>query len=150
MELPDRKQYSVRVNFAVSVFQVVMDLCREFKIRHPEELSLMRSAMDKEGYAKYTGVKKLGKKARAQRGTTPLSDTASVDSGNILDEGVTDSPRAKKKLPKIALQGATSDEDQPNIHSFAAANLVGEAPDGGFFSEKVCRTVHERCYLNGL
>jgi kindlin 2 len=152
VELPDRKQYSVRVNFAVSVFQVVMDLCREFKMRHPEELSLMRSAMDSEKFAKHTGVKKLGKKAREQRGATPMSDTASIDSGDILGGNPTDSPRTRKKqLPKIALQGATSEEtDQPNIHSFAAATFLGEAPDGGFFSEKVCRTVQERCYLNGL
>ena len=144
VELPDRKQYSVRINFAVPVFQVVMDLCREFKIRHPEELSLMRSPQDKEGFLKLTGYKKIAKRTRSG---TPMSHSSSVDSAEILEGATTDSPRAKKKLPNLVTAGVDTDEQ---LHSFAAASYLGEATDGGFFSEKLCRTVQERTYLNGL
>lgn len=143
VELPDRKQYSVRINFAVPVFQVVMDLCREFKIRHPEELSLMRSPQDKEGFVKLTGFKKIAKRTRSG---TPMSHSSSVDSAELLEGASTDSPRMKKKLPNLVTAGADADE----LHSFAAASFIGEATDGGFFSEKLCRTVQERTYLNGL
>ena len=142
VELPDRKQYSVRVNFAAPVFQVVMDLCREFKIRHPEELSLMRSPEDKEGFVKLTGYKKVAKRGR---GGTPMSQSSSSE--DILGAGATDSPRTKKKLPNLVTAGVDAEE---HLQSFAAASYLGEATDGGFFSEKLCRTVHERTYLNGL
>ena len=153
IELPDKKQYRVRINFAVRVFQVVEDLCKEFRIRHHEELSLMKSPLDKEGYDKQTGGKKLSKKARSHRGATPISQSASFESGEILgDTSVTDSPRAKKKLPKLAVKAVNPSEgtDQPILPSFAAANHLGDAPDGGIFNDKIWRTVYERAYLNGL
>ena len=62
VELPDKQRYQVRVNFAVMTFFAVAEICRELSIRHPEELSLMRSPLDKEGYAKLTGWVKKGKK----------------------------------------------------------------------------------------
>ena len=59
VELPDKQRYQVRVNFAVMTFFAVAEICRELNIRHPEEMSLLRSPLDKEGYAKLTGwVKK--------------------------------------------------------------------------------------------
>lgn len=55
VEMPNRQKYQMRVNFAIMTFFTVAEICREFGIRHPEELSLMRSPLDKENYAKLTG-----------------------------------------------------------------------------------------------
>ncbi len=62
VEGPDKQLYQVRVNFSVMTFFAVAEICRELGIRHPEELSLLRSPLDKEGYAKLTGWAKKGRK----------------------------------------------------------------------------------------
>ena len=54
----------MRTNFGIMNFFAVAEICREMNIRHPEELSLMRSPMDKEGYVKLTGFHKKGRKVR--------------------------------------------------------------------------------------
>ena len=63
VELPDKHRYQCRVNFAVMTFFTVAEICQELSIRHPEEMSLMKSPVDKEGYAKLTGWTK----ARAKK-----------------------------------------------------------------------------------
>lgn len=65
VEMPNRHRYQMRVNFAIMTFFTVGEICKEFGIRHPEELSLMRSPMDKEGYAKLTGWLKRRKVSRS-------------------------------------------------------------------------------------
>lgn len=62
VELPDKQRYQMRINFAVMTFFSVAEICKEMSIRHPEEMSLMRSPYDKEGYAKATGILKKGRK----------------------------------------------------------------------------------------
>ena len=62
VELPDKQRYQIRINFAVMTFFSVAEICKEMNIRHPEEMSLMRSPLDKEGYAKSTGFLKKGRK----------------------------------------------------------------------------------------
>ena len=55
----------VRVNFAVMTFFTVAEICQELNVRHPEEMSLIKSPDDKEGYAKLTGwAKRKGAKVR--------------------------------------------------------------------------------------
>lgn len=62
VELPNKHRYQVRVNFAVMTFFTVAEICNELNIRHPEEMSLLKSPDDKEGYAKLTGwIKRKGK-----------------------------------------------------------------------------------------
>jgi len=61
MELPNRQRYQVRVNFAIMILYAVAEVCKEFGIRHPEELSLMRSPNDKENFSKFTGWSKRRK-----------------------------------------------------------------------------------------
>ena len=44
-------------------FFTVAEMCQELNIRHPEEMSLIKSPDDKEGYAKLTGwAKRKGAK----------------------------------------------------------------------------------------
>lgn len=53
------------VNFAVMTFFTVAEICNELSIRHPEEMSVIKSPDDKEGYAKLTGwYKRKGGKVR--------------------------------------------------------------------------------------
>ncbi|XP_077289345.1 unc-112-related protein-like isoform X2 [Arctopsyche grandis] len=42
LQLPDRRYMNCVVDFSVKTFNAVMSICKEFKIRHPEELSLCR------------------------------------------------------------------------------------------------------------
>lgn len=55
------------MNFAVMTFFAVGEICREMNIRHPEELSFLRSPHDKEGFAKATGWVKKGRKVSRKR-----------------------------------------------------------------------------------
>ena len=64
VEMPDKHRYQMRVSFAVMTFLTVAEICREMGIRHPEELSLLRSPLDKENFAKLTGWVKKGRKVR--------------------------------------------------------------------------------------
>ena len=61
IEMPNRQRYQMRVNFAIMTFFTVGEICREFNVRHPEEMSLMRSPLDKENFAKLTGWNKRRK-----------------------------------------------------------------------------------------
>ncbi|PAA49365.1 hypothetical protein BOX15_Mlig007286g3 [Macrostomum lignano] len=42
LQLPDLQEKELRVNFSQTVFSVVMSICKDLGIRHPEELSLKR------------------------------------------------------------------------------------------------------------
>lgn len=42
LQLPDLQMREMRVNFAKNVFSVVVQVCKELGVRHPEELSFMR------------------------------------------------------------------------------------------------------------
>ena len=46
------------MNFAVMTFFTVAEMCQELNVRHPEEMSLLKSPDDKEGFAKLTGWSK--------------------------------------------------------------------------------------------
>lgn len=41
VQLPDLQYANVRVNFAAKIFHTVIEICKFFDIRHPEELSLV-------------------------------------------------------------------------------------------------------------
>lgn len=61
IELPNHHKYHIRVNFAIMTLFTVGEICQHIGIRHPEELSLMRSPQDKENFAKLTGWTKRRK-----------------------------------------------------------------------------------------
>ena len=141
VEMPDRKRYNVRVNFAVMGLYAVKEICEEFKIRHSEELSLLRSPLDVDGFEKQTGASRLKRKGIF---STLYEDQPSSDA---IDAG------AHVKVPPKLLSAAVKDERDvaTSINtSIASATYVGDAPDGGFFSEKFIRSAVERAYLNGL
>lgn len=43
LQLPDLRVLTINADFSVSVFASVCKLCKDLGIRHPEELSLLRS-----------------------------------------------------------------------------------------------------------
>ena len=151
--MPDKRQFQVRVNFAVMTFFAVAEMCKELNIRHPEELSLLRSPMDfKENYAKLTGFSKkpVSRPGGAASGGKSRDGTPSRGDGehNAVDSGTPPgSPAAKrKKMPTLALTNQKSADAGPGV----MAVYLGEPPEGGFFSEKLQRTMTEKCYINGL
>lgn len=142
VELPDRKRYNVRVNFAVMGLYAVKEICEEFKIRHSEELSLLRSPLDVDGYEKPTGAGRLKRKG--------IFSTIYEDNPSPSDAAENSSHR--KVLPKLISTSVKDERDMATAinTSITLATYVGDAPDGGFFSEKFIRSAVERAYLNGL
>lgn len=53
--LPDLQVLDLRINFSVNVFSVVVKVCKELGIRHPEELSLSRK-MSREELKRNKGI----------------------------------------------------------------------------------------------
>lgn len=163
VELPDHHRYQMRVNCAIMTFFTVAEICRELKIRHPEEISLLRNPSDKEGFAKLTGWTKKRKGSHTgqkSRESTPNrygdGDNLSVDSGDILGNTPPGSPatQRKRKYPALALSAVQRAQQEQVSGSSLPVDVIhshlGEAPDGGFFSEKLQRTSVEKCYINGL
>jgi len=78
----------------------------------------------------------------------PDGDSLSIDSGDLLGNTPPGSPARRRKYPSLALSPAQrSAQEGP---SSMLKSSLGEAPDGGFFSEKIGRTTAEKCFINGL
>lgn len=78
-------------------------------------------------------------------------DNLSVDSGDILgDKTPPGSPARRRKYPNLALTPAQRSQQEANAPSSMVRSSIGEATDGGFFSDKFYQTFVERCYVNGL
>ena len=82
-------------------------------------------------------------------------DNLSVDSGDILgDKTPPGSPSRRRKYPNLALSPAQRSQQEGGSGSNAQSGIIkthiGEAADGGFFSDKFYQSFVERCYVNGL
>ncbi|XP_003384623.1 PREDICTED: fermitin family homolog 2-like [Amphimedon queenslandica] len=136
VELPDRTRYIMRIHVAMMTFYVVKVICDTLNIRHAEELSLMRSPFDKEGYVKATGYH------RTKAKKTTLEAGQSV-------EDPTASPGHKTKLPSSLDPEAMLPGNDMNSGASIVKRLP-DAPENGFFSDKVYRSATERAFINGL
>ncbi len=141
----------MRVHFAMMTFYVVKELTDAFGIRHPEELSLMKSPFDKEGFVKSTGYHKAKVKKLQDMGSRESSPGFdSVDSSSPPD-----SPSRSRKGRMKNLAHALEHQD-PSISGGGAGtgaviiSQINKAPEGGFFSEKLNRSNTEKAYINGL
>ena len=147
IELPDKSRYSVRVNLSVMTFFVVAELCQELGIRHHEELSLLRSPFDREGFVKLTGYHKSKVKKISEVGSregTPGRD--------LVDHATppgSPSMHRKPRLPQLAL---SPDQRMSlgGVTSGIQAKKLPDAPEMSFFSEKLQRTLQEKSFINGL
>ncbi len=151
IELPSKVRYVMRVHFAMMTFYVVKELSDAFGIRHPEEMSLMKSPFDKEGYVKSTGYHKTKAKKLQEAGSRENSPGFdSIDSSSPPG-----SPSTSRKGRMKSLAHALEHQD-PTIAGGGAgtgATIVRKiikAPDGGFFSEKLNRSNIEKAFINGL
>ena len=139
IELPDHTRYDMRVHFAMMTFYVVKEICDALNIRHAEELSLMKSPFDREGFVKSTGYHR-SKAKKVSREGTPLEGIDSSTPPGSPSIG------RRTKLP-------TSIDPESGAGMESGATIVrkiGEAPEGGFFSEKLHRSPIERAFINGL
>ena len=79
-----------------------------------------------------------------------------MDSGDILgNKTPPGSPSRRRKYPNLALTPAQISQQDgggsgSNVPSSIIKTHIGEAPDGGLFSDKFYQTMVERCYINGL
>jgi kindlin 2 len=139
IELPDRSRYAMRVHFAMMTFYVVKEICDVVGIRHAEELSLLKSPFDKEGYVKSTGFHRAKVKKQGREGS-PL-------------EGVDTStpPGSPSSSQKTRLPNALNSEVEGGMESGAVIiQKILDGPENGFFSEKLNRSPTERAFINGL
>ena len=144
VELPDKSRYSVRVNLSVMTFFVVAEICQELGIRHYEELSLLRSPFDREGYVKLTGYHKSKVKK--------LSDIAPPQGQDTIDHATppgSPSSRRKPRLPQLAM----SPDQRLTMGGASSGIQIKRLPDAtetSFFSEKLQRSIQEKAFINGL
>ena len=48
LELPDLQKIEMKINFSINLFEVVQTICKNFGIKHYEELSLLKTATNGE------------------------------------------------------------------------------------------------------
>ena len=77
-------------------------------------------------------------------------DTLSIDSGDLLGNTPPGSPARRRKYPNLAVSPTQREGSGSNVQGGLMKTHLGEASDGGFFSEKINRTITEKCYINGL
>ena len=150
IELPDKSRYNVRVNLSVMTFLVVAEICQELGIRHHEELSLLRSPFDREGFVKLTGYHKAKAKKFSDPGTSREGTPAFEGVDHSTPPG-SPSTQRKTRLPHLAL----SPDQRVTLGAGATtgsilAQRLPDAPDSSFFSEKLQRTIQEKAFINGL
>lgn len=78
-----------------------------------------------------------------------------MDSGDILgDKTPPGSPSRRRKYPNLALTPAQRSQQDggsgSNVPSGILKTYIGDAGEGGFFSDKFYQHIVERCYVNGL
>ena len=152
VELPNKSRFSIRVHFAMMTFYVIKEICDALGIRHSEELSLMKSPFDREGYVKSTGYHRAKvKKLHDPRSRENSPGLEGVDS----PPHTPDSPSTPRKQRMQNLAAALEHQDTAlpgtGIDSGAVIlRRLENAPDGGFFSEKLHRSSIEKAFLNGL
>lgn len=149
IELPSKTRYVMRVHFAMMTFYVVKELCDAFGLRHAEELSLMKSPFDKEGFVKSTGYHKakVKKLHDSSRESSPGMDSVDSPPG---------SPGSQRKGGRMKNLAQALEHQDPSISGGGAGTgaviirKANRAPDGGFFSEKLNRSNTEKAFINGL
>lgn len=82
-------------------------------------------------------------------------DNHSLGSGDLLGEKTPPgSPARRRKYPSLALTPAQQLQQEEGSGSNVTIGMIrthlGEASDGGLFSDKFYQTFVERCYINGL
>nr|CAB3245797.1 fermitin family homolog 2 [Phallusia mammillata] len=113
VQLPDLQYANVQVNFAAKVLHTVIDICKFFDIRHPEELSILVPPRQGKGEKNNTPTKKQNANGTQEDGLlTP----------NVLTPGMTPtSPYTPAVHPSIAkLRGGS-----PMYNTLTPKNMKG-------------------------
>ena len=132
-------------------FYVVKEITDALGIRHPEEMSLMKSPFDREGFVKSTGYHR----AKVKKLHDPGSREGSPGFDGVDSSSPPGSPGTPRKGRMQSLAQALEHQD-PSISGGGAGTgavilkKLEKAPEGGFFSEKLHRSNIEKAYINGL
>lgn len=99
LQLPDLQYYDMRVDFSVTVFNAVMYLCNDLGIRHPEELSVMRSPSNTNGSKSHSRKKQSN--ATVTKKDSVNTSLRSMDSNKSAGSGIHDESDSFNTTGKI-------------------------------------------------
>lgn len=139
LQMPDLQVVDMRVNFSIGVFHAVKEICTDFGIRHPEEMSLLKPS-------DFTPRKKdKGKSTRRKerRGSMESSDTnlssGSIENGRLSAERqistsstgnhAPSSPGSPRSVVSFKSSDFSFSEGDLNPYSTALSPMLANSPN---------------------
>lgn len=162
LQMPDLQVVDMRVNFSMGVFHAIKEICTDFGIRHPEEMSLLKPPE----MVQKRRDKTKSTKRKERRGSMGSSDT-NLSSGS-LENGRVSSDRKRSSgsinhapsspgSPKSVVSHKSSDfsfseSDSLNPYSTSLSPMLANSPnapnaDAVEYMTRP-RTIQERSGLN--
>ncbi len=164
LQMPDLQVIDMRVNFSVGVFHTVKEICSEFGVRHPEELSLLKpNEIGHKRRDKSKSVKKKDRPGSLGSSETNLS-SGSLENGKLSAERQisvgsmgNSMPPGSPGSPKSVVSHKSSDfsfseSDSLNPYSTALSPMLANSPnapnpDALEFIQRP-KTIQERSAVN--
>jgi len=161
LQMPDLQVVDMRVNFSIGVFHAVKEICSDFGMRHPEEMSLLKPHDFTHG--KKDKTKSTRRKER--RGSMESSDTnlssGSMENGRLSTDrqtstnsnNVPSSPGSPRSVVSYKSSDFSfSDGDILNPYSTALSPMLANSPSNPNPSALEYmtrpRTIQERSGMN--
>ena len=122
LQMPDLQVVDMRLNFSFTVFHAIKELCSDFGIRHPEEMSLLKPA-------EFTPRRKdKGKstKKKERRGSMESSDT-NLSSGSIENGRL--SAERQISTGSVGNHAPSSPGSPKSVVSYKSSNFSFSEPD---------------------
>ena len=162
LQMPDLQVVDMRVNFSIGVFQSIKEICSDFGIRHPEELSLLKP--HEFGQKKREKSKSVKKKSEGSMGSSDtnlssnslengrLSTERQLSGGSVgnLTPGSPSSP--KSMISHKSSNFSFSESDSLNPYSTSLSPMLANSPnapsaDALEFIQRP-KTIQERSAVN--
>lgn len=163
LQMPDLQVVDMRVNFSIGVFHAVKEICTDFGIRHPEEMSLLKP----NDFTQRKKDKSKSTRRKERRGSMESSDTnlssGSIENGRLSTErqmstnsagnNVPGSPGSPRSVVSFRSSDFSfSEGDTLNPYSTALSPMLSNSPhapnpDALEYMTRV-RTIQERSAMN--
>eukprot|EP00794_Sanderia_malayensis_P020277 gene20277-22263_t len=162
LQMPDLQVIDMRVNFSIGVFHAVKEICTDFGVRHPEELSLLKpSDLGHKKREKSKSVKKKNGAGSLGSSETNLS-SGSLENGKLatdrqLSAGSNNIAPGSPGSPKSVISHKSSnfsfsESDSLNPYSTSLSPMLANSPtipnpDALEFIQRP-KTIQERSAVN--